>query len=85
MLHPLLCHLIFTSKDTKALRDHHKLGQRRSFQLFSAQERRPCCCHRHQEPRVIVESALGETPGDAFMEHDRTEPSVLPYRVKRLP
>jgi hypothetical protein len=33
---------------------------------------------RHQEPRAIVESALGETPGDAFMEHDRNEPSVLP-------
>jgi hypothetical protein len=31
-----------------------------------------------------VESARGETPGDAFMEHDRTEPSVLPHRVKRL-
>jgi hypothetical protein len=39
----------------------------------------------NQKPRAIVESALGEMPGDAFMEHDRTEPSVLPPRVKRLP
>ena len=29
-----LCRPIFGSKDTEALRDHHKLGQRRGFDLF---------------------------------------------------
>jgi hypothetical protein len=29
-----LCWPIFASKDTEALGDHHKLGQRRGFELF---------------------------------------------------
>ena len=34
VLHCRLCWPIFTSKDTEALRDHHKLGQGLGVELF---------------------------------------------------